>query len=243
VKAVARLVAEPDDTGGTRLCELRSEAPLALRPTPAGVFLVGSAAGPVGGDELELDVVVGRGASLTIRSAAATLALPGRDEVPSSMVVRADVDGSLRWLVEPVVAVTGCRHSAEVELRVGDGGVVLWRDEFVLGRHGEAPGRLVARLRCDVGGVPLLRHELYVGDPGWDGAAVLGDARVVGSLLLAGGDASARRRPDPGPGTAVLDLDGPGVLVTALGTSARSVRADLDAARAQFDELAGDAHR
>jgi urease accessory protein len=60
----------------SRLVELRSDPPLVLRATPAGLHLVGGAAGPLGGDELALDITVGAGACLVVRSAAATLAQP-----------------------------------------------------------------------------------------------------------------------------------------------------------------------
>ena len=39
----------------TRLVELRSDPPLVLRATPAGLHLVGGAGGPLGGDELALE--------------------------------------------------------------------------------------------------------------------------------------------------------------------------------------------
>jgi len=50
VRASATLVAEPGADGATRLPVLRSQAPLILRQTPEAVYLVGGAAGPLGGD-------------------------------------------------------------------------------------------------------------------------------------------------------------------------------------------------
>ena len=58
---------------------LRSQAPLILRQTPEAVYLVGGAAGPLGGDVLELRIDVRAGATLRLRTAAAAVALPGRD--------------------------------------------------------------------------------------------------------------------------------------------------------------------
>ena len=64
MRAYARVVAEADGHGGTRLVRLRGEPPLLPRRTgtgtgPATVHLVGGAAGPLGGDELRLDIEVG----------------------------------------------------------------------------------------------------------------------------------------------------------------------------------------
>ena len=50
-----------------------------LRRTPDAVYLVGGAAGPIGGDSLELRIDVRAGAALRVRTAAAAVALPGPD--------------------------------------------------------------------------------------------------------------------------------------------------------------------
>jgi urease accessory protein len=84
MRAEARIVAEADGRGGTRLAVLRGESPLLPRRTgprtgdEVTVHLVGGAAGPLRGDDLRLDVEVGPGARLEVRSVAAQLALPGR---------------------------------------------------------------------------------------------------------------------------------------------------------------------
>ncbi len=75
--ATARVVAVADVNGITRLPVLSSQAPLVLRRTPAAVYLVGGAAGPLGGDDLTLMIEVGDGATLRISTAAASVALPG----------------------------------------------------------------------------------------------------------------------------------------------------------------------
>ena len=50
------------DGAHNRFVELRSSGALQLRPTPKGLFVVGGAAGPVGGDRFELDIDIGPGA-------------------------------------------------------------------------------------------------------------------------------------------------------------------------------------
>ena len=61
------------------MVDARSEPPLAVRQTADRILLVGSAAAPVGGDEIEIDVVVGPGACAAIGSVAATSIFPGPD--------------------------------------------------------------------------------------------------------------------------------------------------------------------
>jgi urease accessory protein len=246
VRAEARVVAESDGHGGTRLAVLRGESPLLLRRTgprvPGGVtvHLVGGAAGPLRGDELRLDIEVGPGAWLELLSVAAQLALPGRPAPPSRLTVVASVaaGGTLRWLPEPLIAAAGCDHVAVTRVAVEAGGSLLWRDDLVCGRHGEQPGDFVADTLVTYDGSTLYRHELAVGPwaPGWAGAAVLGDGRAVGTVVTAGPGAVPTGPAGPGAGptgpagphAAVMPLAGPGVLATAVGADIRAVRAALD---------------
>jgi urease accessory protein len=237
MRAEARIVAEADGRGGTRLAVLRGESPLLLRRTgprtgtDVTVHLVGGAAGPLRGDDLRLDVEVGPGARLTLRSVAAQLALPGRPGAPASRLeVRATVaaDATLRWLPEPLIAAAGCDHRAITRVEVAAGGTLLWRDDLVCGRHDEPSGDVHTDLTIRYAGSTLYRHELTVGPraPGWSGAAVLGDGRAVGSLVLAGPDLPAAAL--LGGDAALMPLAGPGLLAAAVGRDIRQVRAALD---------------
>ena len=216
-KARAAVAAVRGPDGATRITRLRSDGPLALRESrPASVvYLVGAAGGPLGGDDLELDISVGPGAVLVIRSAAASLALPGRG--PSRFKVRATVaaGGTLDYAPEPLIAVRGCDHVAQAKVVCEDGARLRWREDLVLGRHGEPTGRLTSRLDVVYGGIPLLRHELRIGDHHAT-RSVLGDARAVGTILLAG-PGHAQAPVTCSGGLAVLPLAGPGTLINALG--------------------------
>ncbi|MDQ6726907.1 MAG: urease accessory protein UreD [Actinomycetota bacterium] len=232
MRARAALVAEVDGRGVTRLTRIRSEPPLVLRATPGGVYLVGGAGGPLGGDDLTVEVEVGPGAVLTVRTAAASVVQPG--DAPSRVRVRATVaaGGRLEWLPEPVVVARGSRHHVETELTIEDGATVGWREEIVLGRHGETPGTVVTRTTVDAGGAPLLRHELSLGPQHRHaaGPAVVGAARAVGSVLLVE-PAWATGRPPAAPvgvTAAVLPLDGPAVQIVALAVGAIDLRRDLE---------------
>ncbi|GAB2615733.1 urease accessory protein UreD [Paractinoplanes abujensis] len=248
MRAFSRVVAEPDGLGGTRLSVLRSESPLLLRRTgtdgggPGGptVHLVGGGAGPLRGDDLRLDIVVGPGASLEIRSVAAQLALPGRAHLPQSrFTITATVAGGgcLRWWPEPLIAAAGCDHLTVTRVDVAEGGSLLWRDDLVCGRHHEAAGDVRTDTTIRYAGRTLYRHELAVGPgaPGWSGAAVLGGGRAIGTLVTA----PTGPAPRSGPGDfAVMPLAGPGVLATAVGADIRPVRTALDPLCAQGSRAA-----
>jgi urease accessory protein len=236
VRASARLVAEADGRGGTRLASLAGESPLLLRRTggrgaaaSVTVHLVGGAAGPLRGDDLRLHIGVGPGASLEVRSVAAQLALPGRAGLPPSRLeIRVEVaaGGTLRWLPEPLIAAAGCDHRTITRVEVAAGGTLLWRDDLVCGRHGEAAGDARMETTVRYAGSTVYRHDLAVGPgaPGWAGAAVLGEGRAVGTLVAVPGDGLP---PNTGDAT-VMALAGPGLLATAVGADIRQVRAALD---------------
>ncbi len=242
MRACARIVAEPDDRGGTRLATLRGEPPLLLRrtlsdqtrgerPEMATVYLVGGAAGPLGGDELRLEIEVRPGAALCLRTSAASIALPGRAGTPSRTVVSASVgaDATLWYLPEQLIAGAGCRHQALSTVELVDGATLLWREELICGRHAEQPGDATITTSVEYAGSPLLRQSLSVGPgaPGWADAAVLGGARATGCLLdvahgSGGGD------PEVLGDTAVrVPLAGPGWLTTATAPDAHTLRAYL----------------
>jgi urease accessory protein len=238
ITAAARIVAEADDGGVTRLPVLSSRVPLVLRRTPDAVYLVGGAAGPLGGDMLSLRIEVGPGALLCVRTAAASVALPGLNGRESVLSVSATVGAGARleYLPEPVIVADGARHRVDLRVDLAEGAALLLREELILGRHGERGGSCVTRLRVDYGGTPLLRHELAVS--GTDevslGPAVLAGHRAAGSLLRvepawavpgAGGPPACDE-----PRVAVMPLAGPAVLVTALAPDALTLRCRLDGA-------------
>ena len=242
--------------GVTRLPVLSSQVPLVLRRTPDAVYVVGGAAGPIGGDELGLRISVGAGAFLRVRTAAASIALPGPDGLESVLRVTVDVAAGARleYLPEPVVVSTGARHATIVRATVAEGASLLLRDELLLGRHGEAGGAARSVLHVSYAGRPLLRQSLEVSgaDPADLGPAVLAGHRAVGTLLrveptsdarpagptasiaindlaVAAAEISADAPPDPDAAVAVMPLAGPGILVTALANDAVTLRRRLSA--------------
>jgi urease accessory protein len=219
-----------------RLTWAREAPPVAFRNTPGAVYLVGTAASPVGDDSVSLVVEVGRGAALAVRSATSTIAWAGTG---SSIEIDAAIaeGASLDWQLQPLIASARCRFSQRCRVELSKGAGLRWAEEVVLGRSGEHPGALDLRLDVNLDGAPLLRHHLSLGPgaQGWDGPAVLGANRAIALVLLAGSlqALSCPKPKDGGPvttqamagqGWAVMPLEGPGTLVCAMGADLLAVR-------------------
>ncbi|MGA5260551.1 urease accessory protein UreD [Streptomyces griseoincarnatus] len=246
VRAEAEIRARADGRGGTALPVLESRGPLALRRTrgsgaTAHVSLVGAMSGPHGGDHFTVRADVGTGARLRVGSAAATLALPGQHggRARQDMRITVAAGGELHWLPEPLISVRGSELAVHTHVDLESGARLVLREELVLGRTGEAPGRLTSRLTVRVDGRPVLDQELDCGPGapgGWDGPAVLGGHRAAGQLVVV--DAEFTEKPIapgvPADGLAVLQLSGPAVLVSAVAPDALRLRRLLDRAPASF---------
>jgi urease accessory protein len=231
VAAAAAIEAVAGPGGMTRLPVLASQSPLVLRRTPAAVYVVGGAAGPIGGDSLSLAITVGAGAFLRLRTAAASIALPGPDGLESVLRVSATVadGGRLEYLPEPVVVTAGARHATLVSVALSAGASLVVRDEVLLGRHGEPGGAARSELRVDYAARPLLRQSLSVSgsDPASLGPAVLAGHRAAGTLLQVNGPELAEIPALATPEVAVMHLAGPGIVVTALANDAVTLRQRL----------------
>lgn len=212
---------------------LRSQAPLLLRRTPDGVFLVGGAAGPLGGDDLHLRVHVCSGAVLRLRSVAASLAQPDPAGRPSDMSIDVDVESgaALDWAPEPLVLTTGAHHRVHTSINLHGDAALRWRDVTVLGRHDEQSGLLDQNVTLTQDGAELLcqQHSWGAGAPlGWAGPAVLAGARVVASEIAVR-QGPARPRPPAASGVCVLQFAPDCRLVTCLGSQVPAVVRLLDA--------------
>ncbi|MEV6195026.1 urease accessory protein UreD [Streptomyces sp. NPDC051920] len=242
VRATARIEARDDGRGGTSLPVLDGEGPLALRRIrgagpEARVMLVGAMSGPLGGDRLAVEARVGTGARLRVGSAAATIALPGQAKGEARYEVRLDVaeGGELCWLPEQLISAGGSDLVVSSRIDLASGARLVFREEQVLGRVGEEPGRLTSRLTVRRDGRALLDQELACGPGapgGWDGPAVLAGHRALGQLVVVRPEFETdlpAARP-LGENAAVTPLAGPAVLVTALAPDALLLRRVLDEA-------------
>lgn len=222
----------------SRVHTLRSQAPLLLRPTQpksseplvrqsasiARVSLVSGAAGPLGGDDFELNVCVGKGSTLLLNEISATLLLPGPRGGRSRMRVNINVEAgsSFVWMAEPVIAAHGCDHIHEINIDLAPSARMLMRDQLLLGRHNEPPGNFIQSLRVRRGGQTLFCQQLNIGPAalGWRSPAVIGAHKCVGTVLVI--DPRWCRESPPthllAPHAALLALEGPGVMISALAT-------------------------
>ncbi|GAA1783465.1 urease accessory protein UreD [Actinomadura chokoriensis] len=255
MRARAHLATERTADGRTRISALRSEAPLMLRSTLAAriaghppwtsrlagaahVHLTAGAAGPIGGDHLALRVDVGAGSALVLRDVSSTLLLPGpaNERSRTRIDVQVAADATFVWLPEPVIAARGCDHRTDVRVGLERGARLLLREELLLGRHGEEPGTVRQDIRVRLDGRALHHQQLAIAPQtaGWDGPAVTGGHRAIGSLLVV--DPAWRGGPPPGRpldgDAARMALTGPAVLVSAMRPDSLSLRRDLDTALA-----------
>ena len=185
------------------LVDARSQPPLAVRDTADRILLVGSAAAPVGGDALEIEVVVGAGATAVIGSVAATSIFPG----PHGERSRSDTDvavaggGRLLWWPEPLLSIAGSNHRSTTRVGLVAGARCTIVEEVSLGRSGQPSGTLELDLRVERAGVPIVHHVERFGpdEPGTGSSVGVADARHVISGVVVGVDPGDGAHPDRSP--------------------------------------------
>lgn len=198
----------------------------AARQTGEGVVhLVGTAAGPLGGDHAVVSIHVRAGARLAVRSAGATIVQPGRERPDSvlTMDLRVDDGGELDLAAEPTVVCHGARHDNRTTLALAADARARIVEQVLLGRSYEPPGDWTGRTVVTRDGAPVLRHTLR--------STVLAQepARVISTLVAT--DRPGARAATSG-GAVAMPLAAGGLLVTATGTKLLAVQADLAAAQA-----------
>ena len=110
---------------GCRLSWVRDAPPMAFRAAPGAVYLVGTAASPVGDDQISLQVTVERGARLTLRSVASTIAWASTGS-SFSIEVRVEEGGTLDWRLQPLVASGGCDFSQRAHVSLAPCARLRW---------------------------------------------------------------------------------------------------------------------
>ncbi len=148
-----------------RLPHIESTGGLAARSTePDTVHLVSSAATPLGGDSIHVRLVVEPGARLKLRTAAATVALPGAASTESHATWTLEVAGELDLDPQPTIVAAASRHFATTVMNLtGDANLRLV-ERVQIGRTGERQGFWSGSLHADVDNRPLLRHRLELGN-------------------------------------------------------------------------------
>jgi urease accessory protein len=180
------------EPGGV-LGELACAPPLTLRQVYSDASdrcelrLVGTAAGPLAGDDLSLSLQLRPGARATLRATGASLSQGrghgdhrdhgahkdytghgrprghgslGNQAESAVLSIRADLAEGADLVADPgaLVVCAGSRVNVRLELALDRGASVEWRELIVLGRTGEPPGQ--ATLSWDVTrlGRPVLRQ-------------------------------------------------------------------------------------
>lgn len=224
MRAHAHLVVERDAEGRSVVRTLRSAAPLTLLPVRGRpvVHLVGSAAGPLGGDDLTLTVEVGPHARLTIAGVAATVALPGRHGGGSRMTthLRLGEGAVVDHLPEPTVVTARARHESVLTVELAEDAHLHTRETVVLGRANEVAGELTTALDVTRRGRPVLRQRTSVTTEALLGRRVLAtELSTADPRETASGEWWSRTR-----------LAGGGTLTTALADDAVTALRELGAA-------------
>jgi urease accessory protein len=226
VHSRVEIVADVADDGRTVLARLKARGQYAARCTaPGTVYLVGTAAGPLGGDLLDVSVLVRSGARLAVAGVAATLALPGRSGSWAESSVELEVEDGARLdqAMPPLVVCHRARLRTTTRLSLAGSAAVELIEQVVFGRHSEPGGDWIGRTVVDRDGTPVLRATQR--------SAVLraapqgsGEVRALVSRLIVEPGISPDARTS---GNAVTcPLAAGGVLMTAIGPSLTAALAD-----------------
>lgn len=143
------------------------------------------------GDSVRLEVFVGPGARLELVEPAGTVAYAMRGGSASWDVdVTVAPGGVLVWHGQPFVVAEGADVRRTMTARLEESASLLLRETLVLGRAHEGPGRLHARTLVEQASRPVLVEELHLG-PGCPNVGVLGEHRVLDTVLVCGSRPSA----------------------------------------------------
>lgn len=199
----------------------------------ATLWIVGSAATPVGEDDITIDLEVGEGVHANVRSVAAMVVYAARGE-GTRMTTRLHVAPGARlvWQPEPVIVTARARHRSVLLADVAAGGALIADEFVVLGRSAEEAGAFVSSIELQRDGEAVCLTSFDTALPGWAGPGGTAGAKVVGTrLALDAGDADPEARADSVDGsTVVLRPEGGGALATTLATDPERARVQLDAA-------------
>jgi urease accessory protein len=208
-------VVEPGGVLGSVACE----PPLTLRqvrgddPGRCELRLVGSAAGPLAGDDLSLALWLRPSARAALGAAGASLA-QGRAGGAAALSYRIELDPGARLVADPgpLVVCAGSRVDVRLSLALGAGAAVEWRELIVLGRTGEPPGQATVRWDVTRAGRPVLRQftELDLALTGGRrvlACALIATPRLMAHTVVASATAVAQRVDEHTALVSVLDDD------------------------------------
>jgi len=215
------------EPGGV-LGELACAPPLTLRQVHGEardwceLRLVGTAAGPLAGDDLSLELRLRPGARAVLRATGASLAQGRGGCGAASLSVYAELAEGAALVADPgaLIVCAGSQVDVRLELVLSADAAVQWQELIVLGRTGEGPGRATVRWDVTRAGRPVLRQFVEL-DPG-----LTSGHRVLACALIAG-PAVAARTVVAGPAAAAQRVDELTLLLTVLADDAASAAREL----------------
>jgi urease accessory protein len=190
--------------------------------------LVGTAAGPLAGDDLSLSLRLRAGARATLRATGASLAQGRGHGATAALSIRAELAEGADLIADPgaLVVCAGSRVAVRLELVLGAGAAVEWHELIVLGRAGEPPGQATVRWDVTRAGRPVLRQLVDLTQPG-----PLAGRRVLASALIAD-PALAARTLVASPTAVAQRVDEHTLLVSVLAGDAADAARQLASLRA-----------
>lgn len=176
--------ARPSSGERATIVDLRIEPPVHARLAGGRVLFGASAAGPVGGDDIEIDVAIEPGVAADVGTVGATMVLPSRCGAASrtATAIRVGAGAHLRWRPEPTISVAGSQHTASLVVDLDDAATCHVVEEVALGRSGEASGSFASVLRVERAGWPLVHHAECFG-PEQAGAGSVAAGPSAGHLI------------------------------------------------------------
>jgi urease accessory protein len=227
---------------GGVLAEVSSGPPLTVRQvqdSDAGVChlcLIGSAAGPLAGDEVTFELEVGEGARARLSASGASIAQGRRGGAASQLRCQVKVGAGAELIARPapLIVAAGSAVHVSLELQLAESAYLQWRELLVLGRYSEPAGEVVLDWRVRRAGRPLLVQSIdLAGSPGRNWAGMLDGARVLATALVAGPRLAARTVVDSAHAVC-QQVDSRAALVTVLERDAAAAEVAMDALLSQL---------
>jgi urease accessory protein len=226
VRAATLLEVGVDASGASVLRRVHCEAPLLVRAETGEhgltLWLVGGAAGPLGGDELSLDLRVDSGAHVRVRSVAAQAVHPSPHGTASTLRTSITVgdEAVVDWAPEPTLSIVGSVHTTSLRVDAVASARVRLAESLVLGRHHEAGGTITLAQRVHVNGEVVLHTASTFGPGVWSSPGANGPFRTFRSELHLGPDAPTTTSSSVSPTCvhAVLSI-APGVALATTATT------------------------
>lgn len=225
-------VVEPGGVLGEMVCA----PPLTLRqvhsdtPGRLELRLVGTAAGPLAGDDLSMSLQLRPGARATLGATGASLAQGRNGHGAGKLSIRVDLGDGSDLVADPgaLIVCQGGHVDVRLELALGLDVTLEWRELIVLGRTGEPAGAATLRWEVTRAGRPVLRQFVDLADPAWTAWAGLTARRRVLACALLADPAGTPRTVVASPTAVAQRLADQTLLVTVLGDDAATAARELD---------------